>query len=221
MSKEINADGIKTLKRIYTWLISYFLCLLFLRGVCQSLPLNSKNAVLYGISKHFETSNFHTKQRCSNLTAKTDPPAFLTTAKVHCLRKKSELGLLRAGLLASIGVQTYYHKRKPGEFSIPPPDFFLLISQKKSLQPQTFCSNYFSTTIKAIGSITSARLLILKDILHMWAISKTRWFWFIKRNNFSKKKIIFVPRTFRLLPTRSFTSCSLNQQHEIISAQIK
>ena len=29
----------------------------------QSLPLNSNNAVLYRISKHFETLKFHTKQR--------------------------------------------------------------------------------------------------------------------------------------------------------------
>ena len=42
----------------------------------QYLPSNSNNAILYGISKDFETSKFYTKQRYLNLTANTDPRLF-------------------------------------------------------------------------------------------------------------------------------------------------
>ena len=51
----------------------------FLRGVGQSLPFNSNNSVLSGISKFQNVSKFHTKQCYLNSMAqKTDPPLLLT-----------------------------------------------------------------------------------------------------------------------------------------------
>ena len=41
--------------------------------VGQFLLLNSNNAVLYRISKHFESLKLHLKQGYLNLTAKIDP----------------------------------------------------------------------------------------------------------------------------------------------------
>ena len=68
---------------------------LIYNGVGWSLPLNSNNAVLYGISKFRNISEFFTKQRCLNLTANTDPTLNLPTLlesqfyEISKLRKNS------------------------------------------------------------------------------------------------------------------------------------
>ena len=49
--------------------ILLFINLILNWGESQSLPLNSNNAVLYGISKFRKVSKFRTNQRCLNLTA--------------------------------------------------------------------------------------------------------------------------------------------------------